>query len=120
MTLHCSKNVIDTFPLVQFCINLQKSKARTIKDAYSLAQIDETLECLNGAEWFSFLDLKSGYWQAEMEENSKALTAFTVGPLGFHECQQMPFQINQCSCHFPTVDAKLFSQFTFTILYHKS
>ena len=57
-----------------------KLNARTIKDAYSLPQIDETLDCLNGAERFSSLNLKFGYWQVEMEEDSKALTAFTVGP----------------------------------------
>ena len=27
----------------------------------SLPRIDETLDCLNGAEWFSSLDLKSGH-----------------------------------------------------------
>ena len=43
-----------------FCIDLQKLNARTIKDVYSLLWIDETLDCLNGAEWFSLLDLKSG------------------------------------------------------------
>ena len=42
---------------LQFCINLWKLNARTIKDAYSLPRIDETLGCLNGAEWFSSLDL---------------------------------------------------------------
>ena len=45
---------------LQFCINLQKLNARTIKDIYSLPRIDETLDCLNGAEWFSSLDLKFG------------------------------------------------------------
>ena len=43
-----------------FCIDLWKLNARTIKDTYSLPRIDETLDCLNGAEWFSSLDLKSG------------------------------------------------------------
>ena len=27
----------------------------------------------------------------KMEEDSKALTAFAVGPLGFYECERMPF-----------------------------
>ena len=74
-----------------FCIDLPKLNARTIKDVYSLPRIDEMLDCLNGAEWFSSLDLKSGYWQVEMEEDSKALAAFTVRPLGFYECKCMPF-----------------------------
>ena len=59
-----------------------------IKDAYSLPHIDETLYCLGGAIIFTSLDLKSGYWQVEINEESKALTAFTVGPLGFYECVQ--------------------------------
>ena len=35
---------------LQFCIDLQKLNARKIKDAYSFPRIDETLDCLNGAE----------------------------------------------------------------------
>ena len=63
---------------LQFCINLWKLNARTIKDTYRLPRIDEILDCLNGVEWFSSFDLKSGYWQVEKEEDSKVLTAFTV------------------------------------------
>ena len=76
---------------LRFCIDLQKLNARTIKDSYSLPKIDETLDCLNGAECFSSLDLKSGYWQVEMEDDRKAFIAFTVGPLGVYECECMPF-----------------------------
>ena len=76
---------------LQFCIDLRKLNARTIKDAYALPRIDETLDYLAGSKWFSALDLKLGYWQVELDEESKPLTAFTAGPLGFYECERMPF-----------------------------
>ena len=42
--------------------DLRKLNERTIKDAYSLPRIEESLDCLNGAQIFSSIDLKSGYW----------------------------------------------------------
>ena len=74
--------------------------ARTIKDAYGLPRIEETLDCLEGSIIFTSLDLKSGYWQAEMDEASKPLTAFTVGPLGFYECERMPFGLTNAPATF--------------------
>ena len=76
---------------LQFCIDFQHLNAHTIKDAYSLPRIDETSDCLGGAIIFTSLDLKSGYWQVEMDEESKPLTTFTVGPLGFCKCERMHF-----------------------------
>ena len=64
---------------------------RTVKDAYSLPKIESILDSLIGAQIFSTLDLKAGYWQVEMAEECKAYTAFTCGPLGFYECETMPF-----------------------------
>ena len=76
---------------LRFCIDLRKLNARRVKDAYSLLRIDETLERLKGSCVFSSLDLKSGYWQVEIEEDSKQYTAFTCEPSGFFECNRMPF-----------------------------
>ena len=70
-----------------FCIDLHKLNNRTVKDGYSLSRIEDTLDCLHGAVWFSTLDLKSRYWQVELEEEAKPLTAFTMGPLGFWKCE---------------------------------
>ena len=85
---------------LRFYIDLRHLNNRTIKDAYSLPRIEETLDCLNGAKIFTSLDLKSGYWQVEMEEESKPLTAFTVGPLGFFECERMPFGLTNAPATF--------------------
>ena len=71
-----------------------------IKDAYSLPQIVEALDCLNGTVWFTSLDLKSGYWQVEMEEDCKALTTFTVRPLRLYECERMSFRLTMHLPHF--------------------
>ena len=78
---------------LRFCIDLRKLNSQTIKDAYSLLRIEESLDCLNGAIIFTSLDLKAGYWQVEMEESSIPYIAFTVSPLGFYECVRMPFGI---------------------------
>ena len=61
------------------------------KDSYPLPQIQEVLESLVDAGHFSCLDLKSGFWQIRMDEASRQYTAFTVGNLGFFECDRMPF-----------------------------
>ena len=86
--------------LLRFCIDVMKLKVRTIKDAYSHPCIEESLDCLNGAWIFTSFDLKSGYWQLELSEESIPLTAFTVGPLGFYECVHMPFGLTNAPVTF--------------------
>ena len=74
-----------------FCIDLCQLNAHMKKVSYPLPRIQEALESLVGAGHFSCLGLKSGFWQIKMEEVLKQYTAFTVGNLGFFECNCMPF-----------------------------
>ena len=76
---------------LRLCIDLRKLNNRTVKDAYSLPRIETLLDTFLGSTIFTTLDLKAGYWQVEMAEECKAFTAFTCGPLGFYECETMPF-----------------------------
>ena len=85
---------------LRFCIDLRKLNARTVKDAQTLPRIEESLDSLNGAVIFTSLDLKSGYWQVELDEESMPYTAFTVGPLGFYECLRMPFGLTNAPATF--------------------
>ena len=73
---------------------------QTIKDAQSLPRIEDSLDCLDGATIFTSLDLQSGYWQVELTEASRPLTAFTIGLLGFYECVQMPLGLTNAPATF--------------------
>ena len=55
---------------LRFCIDLRKLNERTVKDAYSLPRIEDSLDVLNGSCIFTSIDLKSGYWQVELDEKS--------------------------------------------------
>ena len=85
---------------LRFCIDLRKLNNWTIKDAYLLPHIDKTLNSLQGSQWFSSLDLKSGYWQVKMDEESKPLTSFTIQLFGFYECYRMPFRLTNAPVTF--------------------
>ncbi len=54
---------------------------------------------LSGSRWFSVLDMKSGYYQIEMEESDKYNTAFSC-PLGFCEFNRMPQGITNAPSTF--------------------
>ena len=52
--------------------------------------IDETLDTLPESQWFTALDLQSGYWQVELVEEDQHKSAFCT-PEGLFEIKEMPF-----------------------------
>ena len=62
----------------------------TVKDAYPLPRIEDNLDALSGAKWFSTMDLASGYWQVGMDPRDKEKTAFCTR-YGLFQWNVMPF-----------------------------
>jgi hypothetical protein len=63
---------------LRFCVDYRKFNV-TKKDCFPLPRNGDTLDTLAGAEWFSTLDLKSGYWQVALHPDDKEKTAFSTG-----------------------------------------
>jgi hypothetical protein len=75
---------------LRLCCDYRKLNRVTTLDPYPLPLITETLDALGGAKYFSSLDLASGYWQVELDDESIPKSAFVV-PNGKYEFSRMPF-----------------------------
>lgn len=56
---------------LRFCVDYRKLNEVTKKDVYPLPRIDDTLDRLQNAKYFSSMDLKTGYWQIEVDERDR-------------------------------------------------
>ena len=67
-----------------------------------MPRIDESLYQLVGNQWFSCLDMNSGYWQVEMADSDRKKTAFN-SRRGLYEFKAMPFGL----CNAPATFERL-------------
>ena len=84
---------------LRFCIDFRHLNACTKKDSYLIPKCPETMEPLVGARYFSTMDLKSGFWQVKVSEDSCQYTAFTVGSMGVYKFLRMPYSL----CNVPAM-----------------
>ena len=93
--------------LLWFCIDFHHLNTQTKKDTYPLLHMQETMESMVGARHFSCMDLKSGFWQVKMAEESRQYTAFTVGSMGMYEFLHMPYGLCNAPANISASHAKL-------------
>ena len=75
---------------MRFCVDYRRLNSMTKKDVYPLPRVDDILDTLGNAKYFTTLDLASGYWQVPLDDDSRPKTAFTTHQ-GLFEFVRMPF-----------------------------
>ena len=88
---------------IRFAIDFRLLNHYTVKDSHLLPRIDDTLDALSGATWYSTLDLKSGYHQVSIAPEDRPKTAFTFPGSGLWQFTVLAFGL----CNAPAVFERL-------------
>ena len=85
---------------IRLCIDFRALNAITIRDSFPLPRIEEALQAVKAAVWFTSFDLAQGYLQLAMDEADIHKTAFRAGSSGLYEFTGMPFGLSNTGASF--------------------
>lgn len=86
--------------LFRYCVDLRALNKQLDYSRYPLPTCQELIDKLAGSDWFSTIDLKSAYWQIEVEEESKRLLAFESVEHGMLQFTRLPMGVLVSSFEF--------------------
>ena len=78
---------------IRLCVDMRKANAAIIRERIPIPTVDEVFENLNGSAVFSKLDLRLGFHQIELDEDSRDITTFATHD-GLFRYKRLSFRVN--------------------------
>ena len=81
---------------IRLCVDMRLPNKAITRERHITPTIDEIVADLNGACWFSKIDLNAGYHQLELEETSRYITTFSTH-VGLRRYKRLSFGISSAA-----------------------
>ena len=85
---------------IRLCVDFRRLNAISIHYSFPLPCVEEALQAIQAAVWFSSFNLAQGYLQMAMEEEDILKTMFRTGSSGLYEFTHMPFGLTNAGASF--------------------
>ena len=95
---------------LRLCIDYRQLNKVTVKNKYSLPRIDDLFDQMRGAEVFSKIDLRSGYYQVRIKEEDIHKATFRKR-YGHYEFLVVPFGLKNTPATFMLLMNSVFSKY---------
>lgn len=102
------KKSVDGSKKWRMCVDYRLLNRQLIPDKFPLPRIDEILDGLGRAKFFTCLDLQAGYHQIPLDNQSRPMTAFST-ERGFFQWNVLPFGLNIAPASFTRMMTIAFS-----------
>ena len=100
---------------IRLCCDYRALNAKTVRDVHPLPRIEECLDALRGARYFTSLGLQSAYNRIPTEKKDQHKTAFCT-PFGLFEWTKMNFGLTNAPATFQLLMSGIFRNELFQIL----